>query len=227
MSQKALRDPTEFRAYRHSETYFMRPLARLFRILLLTTLLSSFASIAQAAIIFSDDFNRTNSNTVGNGWTELEDDANDVAIRNGRLRLRDTLPGNPDAASTNAISTLGFTDIMLSFDWAASSNTESSDDFYVDWSTDNANFTNLFSTGLGGSGFESVSLGPLAGLGGNDPIYLRFWIDVSTSTETVRIDNVVLSGTRIGGPSRVSEPATLLLLGLGLLCLAGARRGIH
>ncbi|MEO1202701.1 MAG: PEP-CTERM sorting domain-containing protein [Pseudomonadota bacterium] len=205
----------------------MRPLARLFRILLLTTLLSSFASIAQAAIIFSDDFNRTNSNTVGNGWTELEDDANDVAIRNGRLRLRDTLPGNPDAASTNAISTLGFTDIMLSFDWAASSNTESSDDFYVDWSTDNANFTNLFSTGLGGSGFESVSLGPLAGLGGNDPIYLRFWIDVSTSTETVRIDNVVLSGTRIGGPSRVSEPATLLLLGLGLLCLAGARRGIH
>lgn len=204
----------------------MRPLARLFRIVLLTTLLSSFASIAQAAIIFSDDFNRANNNTVGNGWTELEDDANDVAIRNGRLRLRDTLPGNPDAASTNAISTLGFTDIFLSFDWAASSNTESSDDFYVDWSTDNANFTNLFSTGLGGSGFESVSLGPLAGLGGNDPIYLRFWIDVSTSSETVRIDNVVLSGTRIGGPSRVSEPATLLLLGLGLLCFAGARRGV-
>ncbi len=192
---------------------------------LLAALVCNFASLAQATVLFSDNFNRADSNTVGNGWVELEDDADDVAIWNNSMRLRDTLPGNPDAASTNALSTAGYTDIILTFDWAASNNTEPSDDLYVDWSSDGINYTTLFHTALGGSGFESVALGPL-GIGGHDPFYLRFWTDVSTSSEWAAIDNVVLSGTAVvaNNPSTVPEPGTLALFGLGILGFAGARR---
>lgn len=184
---------------------------------LLAALLCNFASLAQATVLFSDNFNRSDNNTVGNGWVELEDDANDVAIWNNSMRLRDYLPGNPDAASTNALSTAGYTDITLTFDWAASDNTESSDDLYVDWSSDGVTYHTLFHTGLGGSGFESVSLGPL-GIGGHDPFYLRFWTDVSQSSEWAAIDNVVLSGTAVvaNNPSTVPEPGTLALFGLGI-----------
>jgi hypothetical protein len=48
-------------------------------------------SSASASVIFSDNFDRNNSNNVGNGWSEYEDDNNDVAIRSGVLRLRDTI----------------------------------------------------------------------------------------------------------------------------------------
>jgi hypothetical protein len=71
---------------------------------------------AHAALIWSDEFDRHSSNTVGNGWSEQEDDSNDVAIVfDNYLLLRDR---TPDAiASQYGISTLGYENITVEFRW--------------------------------------------------------------------------------------------------------------
>ncbi len=177
------------------------------------------ASSSFGAIIFQDNFNRADSNTVGNGWVELENDNNDVRIRNNQLRLRDFLPGNPDAAATRQFSTVGFTDIYLDLRWAPLTSSEGSDDFFVDWSADGSTWTQIFASGLGGSGFSSVSLGPLVGAGGNDPFFLRLWTDVSRSNEGASIDAIAIRGTAVPEPGLIG----LLLVGLFGMGIARAK----
>ena len=92
-----------------------------FTTLIAMAIFSLVSVSASAMTIFSDDFNRANSNNVGNGWSEIEDDNNDVAIVNNTLRLRDSrFLASPDAAVTRSIDTSGFTSIFVDFDWAAS-----------------------------------------------------------------------------------------------------------
>lgn len=177
-------------------------------------------SSASASVIFSDNFDRNNSNNVGNGWSEYEDDSDDVAIRRGVLRLRDTIWLSwADAAATNNTSTVGYDDIYLDFDWAASRNTERSDRLNVSMSS-GYGWTKIWATRLGGSNFASVSIGAI--LGASDLANLRFsfWTNVSQSSESAYIDNVVLRGT----PTSVSNPSSIALLGLGLMGLGLARR---
>lgn len=186
------------------------------------------AAPASALIIFEDDFNRARTNNVGNGWTELEDDNNDVAIRNYRLRLRDTLPGNPDAAASQlgGLSTVGLTNIFLSYNWSASRDTEAADDLFVEWKPQSdATWNRLAAHNLGrrAGGFNSVGLG--IGAEGKSGLQIRFWTDVSWRTEAAYIDNVKLKGIR-GVAVSISEPATLMLaaFGFGLVGLGAAFR---
>lgn len=174
-----------------------------------------------AVTIFMDDFNRANNSTVGNGWLETENNAGDVAIRNGRLRLRDILPGpGIDAAASQlgGLEATGLSDIALMYDWSATSNTESSDDLFVQWKlTSQAMWTTLVTHTLGGSGFVSNTVQLGAGADGQSDIQIRFFTDVSTETEAAFIDNVKLTGEV--GTSPVPEPATFALFGLGLIGL--------
>jgi hypothetical protein len=85
--------------------------------------------VADAAVapIFSDDFNRAVSTSVGNGWSETESDAVDVSlvVRAGsdrEMQVRDDEPRGI-ASQHSGISTLGYASIALAYDWAPSNNT--------------------------------------------------------------------------------------------------------
>jgi PEP-CTERM motif len=182
---------------------------------------------AQAAVIFSDTFDGT-SNTVGNGWIETENGASDVARVNGVLQLRDELSGNPDArAARTTISTVGYTSIQLSYDWAPITASSGSDELHVEWSANGgATWTELSGSPhtLGGSGSFSQVLANLgAGASGVTNLGLRFWTDVNKSDEGAYIDNVRVSGTSVS-IAAVPEPASLALIALGLAGLGIIRR---
>lgn len=183
---------------------------------------------AASTVLFEDDFNRSNSNSVGNGWSELEDDNNDVRVRGNTLRLRDTLPGNPDAAAASAvIDATGFKNITVSFTWKAFITNEASDELYLSWAfdpapalTDQNAWTEVFSDGSGSTTTfsETVSLG--AAVDGA-MFNLMFWSDVSFFNEGFKIDNVVVTGEAI---TPVPLPASLPLMAAALAGFGIMRR---
>lgn len=191
--------------------------------ILFLALTGLMANSASAVVIFQDNFDGGNRNTVGNGWSEIEDQSNDVAVNNGRLRLRDTQQGIDAAASQlNGFSTIGLTDIMLSYEWGASNNTESNDSLFVEWRTSGSSWTQLVEHALGGSSLVGnvLQLGMMAA--NQASIEFRFYTSVSTNSERAYIDNVLLTGRSV--TSAVSEPGTLSLMGLSLLLLAARRK---
>ncbi len=184
------------------------------------------ASSAAAGIIFYDNFNRPNNNSVGHGWGEIEDEHNDVAIRNNYLRLRDNKFGVPDAAVYQGISTYGYQDIYLSFDWYASRNTEDNDYLYVSWDTGDEDDINLwedkivFSQPLDGrDSWHSYTIDFLPEVDNLHDFRLAIWTDVSFFNEFAKIDNVKLYGTKA-----VPEPSTLVFVGVSLLSVLGIGR---
>jgi hypothetical protein len=186
-----------------------------------TAALSLFCFSASATVIFQDDFNRANNNDVGNDWSTIERNSNDVAIKNNYLQLRDHQWG-VDAAAWHNNSTESYSDIYIDFEWAASSNTESWDKLYLSW-FDGSNWTEVWSTDLGGSGFTSVSVGAISGADDLSDFGFGFHTNLnvfSQHSERAKIDNVVLRGTA----ASVSEPGSLALLGLGLAGLGFVRK---
>ena len=194
------------------------------------------ASLSHGAVIFSDDFARSNSNTVMNNWLELEKDSNDVAIYQQQLRLRDNRTGEPSAAAIQAVSLEPYEDIQLSFDWRATSSTEPSDTLFVGWQLEDESFTSFWNTALGGSGYESMTFDIAPEDIPSDYAALAIWIDVGSANETAYIDNFLLSGELIAtspdevnetttDASQVPEPSSLALLiaSLGLAQLSRRR----
>lgn len=192
--------------------------------------LTLFCASASATIIFADDFNRANSNTVGNGWSTVEEDDNDVAIRNNVLQIRDyerewswSLANfgynhTDDSEASNSTSTESYKDIFIDFDWAASWNTESSDSLFLSWTNNGTDWTNIWDTELGGSGFTSVNVGAIVGADDLTDFGFKFYTNVSTYYEAAYIDNVVVRGTE------VPAPLSIALFGLGLAGIGLSRR---
>lgn len=166
--------------------------------------------------IFADDFNRAGSDTVGNGWFEHADDAADIAIfaggvgGTGAVRLRDDFSGDPNQPQRDTdlwhdVSTVGFGDIRIEFDWAvdAGQDSEDGDFLFVGWRIGNTGaFTDLASFPLGGPEglftHESFSLG----IGAEDlsQIQIRFSTDVNNNDEGATLDNVQVIGTLLPAP---------------------------
>ena len=181
------------------------------------------AQSAFAVVIFEDNFNRGTRNNVGNGWSEIERHNNDVRINNNVLNLRDRQNGIDAAVTQTGLSTIGLTDIMLSYDWGASHNTESNDTLYVEWRvTGSSSWTELVAHALGGSSLTNNVLSFGIAAANQASIEFRFYTSVSAANERALIDNVMLTGR--AAAVAVSEPATLFLMGMGMFGFLRARR---
>jgi hypothetical protein len=172
--------------------------------------------------IFSDDFNRANSNTVGNGWTEYEDGSSDVAIVSNYLQLRDERDGLVDASASRALDLSIYKNITLDFAWRPITTSDSEDYLYVDWTdTTGSTWTQVFKNNLGSNSTSWNYVSGTALPGANIATFkIRLWTDVSQGDEGANIDYITLNGDL----KAVPEPTTMLLLGFGLLGLGAVRR---
>src|SRR4051812_32136799 len=98
------------------------------------------AQPAAATTIFFDDFNRANNATVGNGWAEgsgISIDTNSMLFA-GNATLTAT-------QGTLTLSTVGFANLALSYDWSSSGG-ESDDRLLSFWSQDGGTTLNALGT---------------------------------------------------------------------------------
>jgi hypothetical protein len=201
----------------------------------LAFVLAAASASALATPIFSDDFNRAPSNTVGNGWHEVEgaspSAAADVSIvergaGDNEMQVRDNDP-NGIASQLAGISTLGYTSLTLAYDWAPTNNTEAGDLLFVEWRDGPAgSWTQIAAHALLGTGMHTSELWSLPDAAGVADFEFRYRVAVNANNEGATIDNVVLSGRRTADEaSAVAEPGSLALAGLGLCLLPWVARG--
>jgi hypothetical protein len=196
------------------------------------------ASSAAAATLFSDDFDRPDSKSVGGGWSELERAPNDVFVNNGMLRLRDFRDGNPDAAASSmVIDATGYENVTVSFNWRTNSSNTASDSLFLSWTSvaapaidDTSAWTQAFKGGVDGDAHwspeawstETITLTGAA----NGKFNLLFWTDVDAANRGFRIDYVTVTGDKLvaGAVAPVPLPAGLPLLVGGLAAFGLMKR---
>ena len=116
------------------------------------------------------------------------------------------------------VSTLGFSNIVVSFATQGTSTGFNSNQFQ--YSLDGISFINFGSPFIPATAFGSVpiifSLAAIAGLNDNPNAAFRIVFNgASSATGTNRLDNIVVEGTTID-TAEVPEPASVLLLASGL-----------
>jgi hypothetical protein len=190
--------------------------------------LAVVATSAQADLIWSDDFDRPNNNTVGHGWNEIESRSDEVRIYNGYLLLKDYTQNNTDiGAEQHGISTVGYNNITVEFKWRPW-DTESNDSFSLEYQVlPLVTWMSVFDTTLGGSEVWQTETIDLSFYADNiSELDLRFMLDASYKKEGVKIKYINVYGDVIptGGGSSVPEPATVGLFGMALLGLGLAAR---
>ena len=193
-------------------------------------MLAIFSTDAGAAVIFTDDFTRTDHITrdVGNGWSELENSSNDVSVLSNKLLLRDVLGGDgPDAAASSmVIDATGYENISVEFKWRAQQQNTVTDDLFLSWALDPAPamddltaWTHVFQGNGAGKSFR-VSNVALSGAE-NTLFNLMLWTISSTKDQGYQIDYVTVTGDEI---PPVPLPAGLPLLAGGLAAFGLLRR---
>ena len=165
------------------------------------------------------------SNIVNFGGTTVNADNGDTALQALALQTGTSLANNGKYVQATANLT-GYQGITFSFATQQSSNLVFSSNQFQ-YSLDGTNFTNFGAIYTPAAAFAPVSfnLNSISGLNNNANAAFRIVFDGATGTSTTnnRLDNLIISGTALGGTpvsSPVPEASTTVSLGL-MLALGG------
>lgn len=173
-----------------------------------------------ACTIFSDNFDRINNDVVGYNWVEFQNAANDVAIGNSALMLRDN---NPLAAAAQmSLNGFAYDQVSVSFNWKGRESGSGTNWLGIYYAT-NSQLTNWvqvetrsFAGGTNWANWQAAL--PLAS--GVNPFAIKLQIGGNgtlDNTDYVYVDNFCVTGIPIVASVPEPESYAMLLSGLGLM----------
>lgn len=181
----------------------------------------SQASNAASVDLFTDNFDRSTSNNIGNAWRSYENDDDDVAIiddpysrtrDDNVLRLRDRQgSGSVDAGVKLSFDSSAYDSLTIAFDWSPLEDSDNKDKLILQYSSNDKDWFKLFELALesdeddehehehdeGDWMYQSASYAKTDNkykdMFGTG-LYLRLITDVSSKKEGALIDNFSLLG---------------------------------